>query len=241
MHIIFMAHVHFDSKFQKPAAHLAHIAPIKIDHDIFTITNSLPFMNGHLAAIQRASFPTLAADHLITEDHFKTHIEKFPQGQHAVVNKDGIPVASSSDLRTSLDFSNFQHRYIDMVDHNWIGTHDPDGDWLYGFDIGVMPSCRGLGLSRLLYDARKALVKHLNLKGHVAGGMLKGYGAYKDKMSAADYAQKVAAGDIFDPTLSVQLKRGFSIAGILDDYLDDPSCDNKAALIVWHNPEYKPA
>ena len=31
--------------------------------------------------------------------------------------------------------------------------------------------------------------------------------------------------EIEDPVLSVQLKRGFEVAGIINHYLDDPSCD----------------
>jgi hypothetical protein len=73
----------------------------------------------------------------------------------------------------------------------------------------------------------------------VAGGMLKGYGKVKDQMSAESYLEKVKAGELFDPTVSVQLKVGFKIHGIINNYVDDPSCDNKAAFIVWHNPDYK--
>jgi hypothetical protein len=50
---------------------------------------------------------------------------------------------------------------------------------------------------------------------------------------------KVIAGELFDPTLSVQLRRGFKVHGIIQDYVDDPSCDGKAAFIVWPNPDYR--
>lgn len=208
--------------------------------NVFTVIPSRPEDAARLAEIQQACFPTLAPDHLITPEHFRAQIQKFPEGQLSVIDEDGIIAASSGDMRINLDLNDYQHRYVDMVDHNWLTHHNPQGEWLYGFDIGVHPDYRGLGLSRLLYEARQNLARTLNLKGHIAGGMIKGYYKYKDTMSADDYVFAVENGDIFDPTLTPQLKRGFKVHGILHDYLDDPSCDNKAALIVWHNKDYKP-
>lgn len=205
----------------------------------FRTIQSTPALADSLAAIQRACFPTLAENELITAAHYRAHMNAFPEGQLAVINEVGLPVACSTDLRCKMDFDHYQHRYIDAVGNNWLTTHDPVGDWLYGADIGVHPDYRGQGLSTLLYDARKDLVRRLNLRGHVAGGLLAGYGARKHEMSAQDYLDKVVAGDIFDPTLSIQLRRGFEPVGIIDDYVDDPSCAGKAALIVWKNPDFK--
>lgn len=207
--------------------------------ETFTVVNSTLEMVAQLEAIQRASFPTLAEDEIITAAHYAAHIRRFPEGQLAVLNQAGQPVACSTDFRTRVDFDHFEHRYIDAVDHNWLGRHDPEGDWLYGADIGVLPEYRRRGLGRMLYQARRDLIRRLNLKGHVAGGMLKGYGNFKEQMSVEAYVAKVIAGEIFDPTVSVQLKVGFKIHGIIQNYVDDPSCDNKAAFIVWHNPAYR--
>jgi GNAT superfamily N-acetyltransferase len=194
-----------------------------------------------LAAIQQACFPTLAEHERITAAHYRRHIDIFPEGQFAVLTEKGDVVACSTDFRTSIDLEHYQHRYIDVVADNWLTNHDPRGDWLYGADIGVTPEYRGLGLSRLLYQARHDLVRRLNLKGHVAGGMLFGYGAVKRDVPVERYVEDVVQGRRFDPTLSVQLKRGFKVHGIIHDYLDDPGCDNKAAFIVWHNPGYTPS
>lgn len=204
----------------------------------FTIVNSTPDMVEQLEAVQRASFPTLAEDEIITARHYAAHIERFPEGQLAVLNPAGEVVACSTDFRTTVDFDHFEHRYIDAVDNNWLGHHNPNGDWLYGADIGVVPEYRRRGLSTMLYLARQDLVKRLNLRGHVAGGMLSGYGQYKGAMLVEEYVEKVITGEIFDPTVSIQLKRGFKVHGIIQNYVDDPVCHNKAAFIVWHNPEY---
>jgi GNAT superfamily N-acetyltransferase len=206
--------------------------------EILTVVNSSLEIVEQLEAIQRVSFPTLAEDEIITAAHYAAHIKRFPEGQFAVVTQAGKVVACSTDFRTKVDFDNFEHRYIDAVDHNWLGNHDPAGDWLYGADIGVLPEYRRRGLGRMLYEARRNLIRRLNLRGHVAGGMLKGYGQYKEQMPVEEYVAKVIAGELIDPTVSVQLKVGFKVYGIIQNYVNDPSCDHKAAFIVWHNPDY---
>ena len=207
----------------------------------FSVVHSTPGMAVELEAIQRASFPTLAESELITAAHYRAHIERFPEGQLAAVTAAGRPVACSTDFRTTADLDHIEHRYVDAVDHNWLGHHDPDGDWLYGADIGVLPEYRRRGIARLLYGARHTLVRRLNLRGHIAGGLLKGYGLWKDRMPVEEYVALVIAGRLVDPTLSVQLRCGFRVHGIIQNYVTDASCDNKAAFIVWHNPEYRAA
>jgi ribosomal protein S18 acetylase RimI-like enzyme len=101
----------------------------------------------------------------------------------------------------------------------------------------VLPEYRQRGIARMLYTARRGLIRRLRLRGHVAGGMLIGYGKLKDQMSVETYVDKVKAGDLFDPTVSVQLRVGFTIHGIIYNYVDDLSCDHKAAFMVWRNPD----
>jgi len=204
----------------------------------FTVVQSTLDMVEQLEAVQQACFPTLAPEELITAEHYVAQIRRFPAGQMSVIDEGGQVVACSTDFQTSVDFDHFEHRYIDAVDNNWLGNHDPTGDWLYGADIGVLPAYRLRGIGKMLYEARHNLVQSLNLRGHVAGGMLIGYGVYKDQLSIEAYVAAVSAGEIFDPTVSVQLKRGFTIHGIIQNYVDDPTCDNKAAFIVWHNPDW---
>ena len=203
----------------------------------FRVVNSRPEMAAQLEGVQRASFPHLDAGSLITSAHYRAHIARFPEGQFAVVDAADEVVACSTDFRANVDFAHFEHRYLDAVDHNWLTHHDPNGDWLYGADIGVLPAYRRRGIARLLYRARQALIRRLGLRGHVAGGMLVGYGAHKDQLSIEAYVEKVKTGELFDPTVSVQLKMGFAIHGVIHDYVDDLSCDCKAAFIIWRNPD----
>lgn len=208
----------------------------------FRVVNSTPEMAERLAEIERASYPTIAADHLITAEQYLEHIRKFPEGQHAIIDENGLAVACASDLRMNMDFNDpafIQRRCLDMSGHNWMTTHSPQGEWLYGFDISVHPDYRGARLSSMLYKARHNLIRKLNLKGHLAGGNLRGFSKHKSKMDAKTYVNKVVAGELRDEALSAQLKRGFQVVAIIEDFIDDPACDNKAAFIVWHNTDYK--
>ncbi len=207
--------------------------------DEFIVVNSSLDKVDELERVQRACFPSLAEYEIITARHYAAHIQRFPEGQFMVLNSAGQVVASSTDFITTVDFDHIEHRFIDIMDNMWLGRHNPYGDWLYGADIGVLPEYRRRGIAKLLYRARRDLIRRLNLRGHVAGGMFKGYGNVKERMSIEEYAAKVKAGELFDPTVSVQMRQGFEIYGIIYDYVDDPSCDNKAAFIVWPNPNYQ--
>lgn len=204
----------------------------------FAVVQSEPWMVEQLEAIQRASFPSLAREELISAEQYAAHQRVFPEGQHAVVERATQKVvACSTDFRTHIDWNHYQHKYLEAVGGNWLTQHNPQGDWLYGADIGVHPEFRGLGLSTLLYTARQNLVRRLGLKGHVAGAMPKGYAPYQRDLPIEQYVQKVVRGEMFDPVLSVQLKRGYAVWGIIPEYLHDPSCGNYGVFIVWRNPE----
>lgn len=207
--------------------------------ETFTLVQSSFSLVEQLAAVQRAAFPTLLEEERLTAAHYAAHLRLFPEGQFAILNRAGHVVACSTDFRTSaIDLQNFEHRYMDMVAQNWLSHHDPQGEWLYGVDIGVLPAYRRRGLARRLYTARQALIRRLNLRGHVAGGLLTGFGVYKATMSVEEYVAHVVAGRLVDPTVSVQLRCGFTVYGILQHYVHDPACDGKAAFLVWLNPDY---
>ena len=49
---------------------------------------------------------------------------------------------------------------------------------------------------------------------------------------------RVLTGELHDATLSMQLRNGFEVRGLLRDYIEDSASDNWATLLVWENPEY---
>src|SRR5688500_18444387 len=101
----------------------------------FVVVRTEQKMADELAAVQAACFPSLSSRERIGAEHYRAHVRVFPEGQHAVIETaTGRVVAASTDFRTTIDFGHFQHRYIDAVGGNWLTTHQPAGDWLYGAD-----------------------------------------------------------------------------------------------------------
>ncbi|MGI8882951.1 MAG: hypothetical protein ACR2IA_01735 [Pyrinomonadaceae bacterium] len=95
---------------------------------------------------------------------------------------------------------------------------------------------RRLGIGKKLYAARRELVEKMNLLRIRAGARLRNYHRYVDKMPAEEYVAKILRGEIKDPTLSFQIKQGFRIIAVVDDYLDhDRESLGKAAIIEWLN------
>jgi len=198
----------------------------------------------HLEVLQRVCFPTLGEAELMRAPHFLRHLEVFPAGSFVAVTAGPEPVrvvGLGSGFRTEFDFERPQHTFREIIDDGWYGHHDPAGSWYYGADISVHPDLRGRGIGGRLYAARQALCRQLDLRGIVGGGVLPGFAAYKHVMSAEAYVAAVVAGRLRDPTLSMQLRQGFEVRGVLQGYLEDRAADDWAALIVWPNPDWSGA
>lgn len=172
-------------------------------------------------------------------EHVLSHLEIFPEGQ-IVVEREGQIIASSSSLIIEFDEYDAQHTWSQISDGGYITNHDPEGDTLYGIEIMVDPEFRGMKLARRLYDARKQLAVERNLKRIVVGGRIPGYARHADEMTAREYVNSVADGDIHDPVLSTQLANGFVLKRLLHSYLPDRQSADYATLLEWVNLDYAP-
>lgn len=191
-----------------------------------------------LEQLQRDCFPTLGAGELMREKHFLNHCRLFAEGNFVALINDRV-IGLGSGFLINFDFDQPQHSFQEIIDGGFYSHHDPDGDWYYGGDISVHPDFRRRGAGSLLYAARKGIVRKMNRRGIVAGGLIPGFTSYKGSMSPSEYVERVVAGDIYDSTLSFQLGRGFEARGLLENYIEDEASDNWATLIVWENPSFK--
>lgn len=201
------------------------------------ITNTRSEHIPQLVVHQQVCFPTLTPDEWMTAEHFASHLRLFPEGQLVALDGERV-VGQSSTFRIGGDIALNQHTYMDILGQSYFTRHDPAGEWLYGADMSVHPDYRGRKLSKLLYNARKELCRTLNLRGIVAGGMIPGYKDYRERMSVEEYTEAVAAGQLTDPTLTPQLRAGFTLRGILYNYIDAGELGSNSTLIVWDNPDY---
>jgi 4-aminobutyrate aminotransferase / (S)-3-amino-2-methylpropionate transaminase / 5-aminovalerate transaminase len=183
-----------------------------------------------LDELQRICFPTLDDAERFKARHYRKHIELFEDGQFVVVDNDRV-VGSTSTIRLHFDFHHVDHTFAEIIRGGWLTSHETDGDWLYGADVGINPAYRRRGLATALYAARQETVWRLGLKGQVTAGMIRDYGAVKDRMTAQVYYEAVVAGRVKDSTLSMQLGVGFKPRALLANYLNDPASDNYSVLL----------
>lgn len=172
-------------------------------------------------------------------------LKRFPEGQFIAVATVGgaekvIGVAAA--MRTDYSPSARPLSWREMIGDLSLANHAPQGNWLYGVEKAVHPDYQGMGVGSALYKAQFDLAKRLNLTGIYAGGMLKGFKNFKHEMSLREYAGKVMRGELFDPTVSVQMRKGFAPRTLIENYSWDHEAEHAGMLIVWENsaPQGRP-
>lgn len=193
-----------------------------------------------LVELNRASYPVLANENVVWgESHLLSHLRVFPQGQ-LLAEVGGRIVGAVATLSVNMGPDPLRHHtWAGITDSGYFTNHDPTGDTLYGADVYVHPDTRGQGVGAALYEARRQLCRRLNKRRILAGGRLWNYQEQAARMSAEEYAHRVAAGEFRDLVLSFQVREGFTLRGVMPHYLRDPRSQNFASLIEWLNPDYR--
>ena len=184
-----------------------------------------------LEELQREVFPTLADEERFKAPHYLRHLEIFPEGQFVFMETHHV-VGMTSTIRLDFDFAHPGHTFGEIIQGGWLTSHQPEGRWLYGADIGVHPAYRGHGIARALYRARHEVVRRLGLAGQVTVGMPSGYGALAGAMPCEAYVGEVVRGERVDPTISAQLRVGFEARGVIPGYIQDPVCAGYGVVLV---------
>ena len=211
---------------------------MKENNTLIIIRNTLPEDIPKIVKLQEDSFPYLARyGNVWHPSELQSHIRLFQEGQFCA-ELNGVVVASASSLIVFLEPDYKEHTWKDITADGTITNHDPEGDSLYGADISTHPKVRHEGIGKMLYDARKDLVKRLNLRRMISGGRLFNYCEHAS-MSPLEFAEKVIKGELHDPVLSFELDNEFKFVKILPNYLEDVRSLNNASFIEWLNPEYQ--
>lgn len=168
-----------------------------------------------------------------------SHHQVFPEGQFVAVDRaSGGIVGMAASLIVWWNDYEMTSSWRDFTDRGFFTNHDPEkGRTLYGAEVMVHPSRQGAGVGKKLYDARRELTIRLSLLRIRAGARLRNYHRYADRLDPEEYVIKVVRGELGDPTLSFQLKRGFVVIAVVSNYLrHDPESLGHAAVIEWLNP-----
>lgn len=202
----------------------------------YTITNLTKDLAAQCAALERTAFPSADPSELLSQEDIEAYADVFPEGFFVILDGDKV-IGQGAGIYLDFDFEHPQHTIMEITGEHQCGNHEPDAEWYYGTDIVVHPDYRRQGIGRKLYELRKDLVIRNRKRGIIAGGYLANFHKHKHAMTAQEYCDKVVAGELYDPTLTMQLENGFEVRGVLENYLEDEKNDGWASLIVWENPE----
>ncbi len=165
-------------------------------------------------------------------------INSFPQGVW-VADFDGRIVGYCATLRAG-DAALQPHTWTEITGGGFGSTHDPEGAYLYGYEVCVDPDFRRYRIGLRFYRARRRLAERLLLKGIVIAGRIPSYAKRaKDFGSPEAYLEAVQNRRARDPVVNFQLRNGFEPIGVLPNYLpNDTESLGYAAHMVWRNPQY---
>ncbi|MFK7800281.1 MAG: GNAT family N-acetyltransferase [Anaerolineae bacterium] len=164
--------------------------------------------------------------------------DRFSEGTIVALSGETV-VGMGTGIFTDIDFDNMPPTENDLLSVDGKFAHNPDGDYYYGSDFCVHPEYRGRGIGRGIYDRRKAVAIRHNKVGFAAAAVLPGYADHKLTIDIHAYLAKVIAGEVFDPTLSMQMRNGFKVVRPIKDFFTYPKSDNWAALILWENESHR--
>ncbi|MBX3191326.1 MAG: GNAT family N-acetyltransferase [Labilithrix sp.] len=190
---------------------------------------------GRLVELNHAAYPDLVEDGVVFDAaQLTAQLAVFPEGQRVAV-LDGRVVGSIATLIVPSARALAPHTWGSITSQGTFACHDPRGDVLYLADVYADPAAAGRGVGPALYEALFDLCARKGLARVVAGGRLWGYHEVAGEMTAQAYADDVIGGARRDRVLTSQLRAGFSVAGILDGYLDDWRSGGYATHLVWEN------
>ncbi|HET8940797.1 MAG TPA: bifunctional GNAT family N-acetyltransferase/carbon-nitrogen hydrolase family protein [Rudaea sp.] len=192
-----------------------------------------------MAEVAIAAYAAWPATNIADKRNYALQIAAFPSGQFLAV-ADGQIVGFATSLIVQLDDDSPWYNHAELTGYGTFSTHDPAGQTLYGADIAVHPDWQGQGVSKLLYRARRALMKRHNLKQMVAGGRMPGYAQYRGQLTAQEYVDKVKAGELRDSAINAHLRAGYDVRGVHYGYLDDQESLGYATHLVMTNPDFQP-
>ena len=184
------------------------------------------------------SYPDMAGSYW-KEYHIEKLLKLFPEGQLVIV-ADGVVVGSALSILVTEEFAFKAKTYKQITANYTFSSHQPKGEVLYGIDVFIHPSYRGLRLGRRLYDSRKELCEQLNLKSIIFAGRIPNYVNYVQDLTPKQYIDKVKYKEIYDSVLSFQLSNDFHEVRVLKNYLEgDVKSQEYAVLLEWNNIYYE--
>jgi predicted amidohydrolase/ribosomal protein S18 acetylase RimI-like enzyme len=197
---------------------------------------TLADVDGIIELVER-SYPTMSP---YTPGMVRGQINAFPAGVWLAELDDAI-VGYCATLRTSGDVALKHHSWNEVTGGGYGSTHDPDGEYLYGYEVCVDPEYRRYRIGQRFYTARRRLAERLSLKGIVIVGRMPGYSRRRKEFPDPQaYLDAVLDRSLRDPVIGFQVRNGFEAIGVVRGYLPvDTESGGYGVHMVWTNPHFK--
>lgn len=192
-----------------------------------------------VANLINSCFPDMTDDDRYVPEDLELMADLFAEGSIVALltGRREVVVGFGTGIFTNLDWRNLPETESEVLGELCVMNHDPDGHFYYGSEFCVHPDFRCKKIGRNIYDRRKEVVIKNKKSGFYAASVLQGYADYKIKIDIHEYLKQVESREVYDPTLSMQLRNGFQIVKPIQRFFDHPPSDHWSALIYWGNPE----
>ncbi len=173
-----------------------------------------------------------------TQAVLRGQINNFPEGVFVALFEEKV-VGYCATIRLMSSLFEREHSWKGITGGGYGSTHDPQGEWLYGYEVFVDPDYRRLKIGERLYKARRQLCQHLRLLGIAICGRMPLLRKRISKAGSVEaYVEAVQSKTIKDPTLAFQFRQDFEFQRLIKDYLPvDRESMGYGALMIWRNPE----
>ncbi len=192
-----------------------------------------------VAYLINSCFPDMTDDDRYVPEDLELMADIFAEGSIVALlgGKQEVVVGFGTGIFTDLDWRNLPETESEVLGELCVKNHDPAGKFYYGSEFCVHPDFRCQKIGRNIYDRRKEVVVRNKKVGFFAASVLQGYVDYKSGIGIDEYFRKIENREIYDPTLSMQLRNGFQIVKPIQNFFDHPPSNHWSALIYWGNPE----
>lgn len=199
------------------------------------VRNTLESDIDHIIELCKRAYPNMAP---YTASMLLAQINNFKNG-HFVAEYEGQIVGFCVSFVIDGETALKKHNWKEITGGGYASRHNPLGDYLYGMEVCVDPGFRGLRIGQRLYSKRRSLCQKLRLKGIVFGARMAEFAKRSKKFeSPEEYLEAIKAKKIRDKTISFQLRNGFEILGVLENYLPgDVDSKSYAVHMIWYNPK----
>ncbi len=176
-------------------------------------------------------------DLFFTEEHFKSHLEIFPEGQF-VAELDGKIIGYLTLQKILADPKNPAAgigNWFETSGQGFLTNHNPNGNVIFGVALGALPN--NVGAGPLLVERGIEFMIEQGCDCGFLVGRIPGYHEYADRMSAEEYITTLVDGKSLDPQIRMYTAFGIRVGGLIPNYIEDPKSLNYGVLLVLDNPD----